>query len=191
MIELLRARRELDARARWSREEADYVAANRINPEAVNAHAGLLTVTNCEFFGNGYFAFADDHGVRSAVIEVYGEDDETSVDICAWALDRAGTFATMFGSDALGAARVSNPATWAFGGVLKIFRTPLKWLQAGCQGCCILDHRYVSIWLREAVGYGIEVEDEEHGLQLAAMLNPPRFDERRLLVPTVPWRRAA
>jgi hypothetical protein len=190
MIELLRARKQLDARAAWTAETAAYVAENGIDMEAVNNHAGLLVLCRCKFHG-GYFDFDDGEGVTAAVIEVYDADDESVIDLCSWPVGKPCAFATFLGSDALGMARVTNPATWAMGGALKVFRTPLGWLQAGCQGLCILDCRHVSIWLRSAVGYRIEVEDEQHGLALAGWLNPRPFDERRIMAPRTQRRQAA
>jgi hypothetical protein len=121
------------------------------------------------------------------VIEVLGEDDETVIDLCAWPLNRPSTFGTVLGCDALGMARVVNPATWAFGEVLKIHKTPLDWIKAGCSGCCILNHRHAACWLREALG-PIAVEDIEHARQLDAVLNLRQFPRPQILVPRAPER---
>lgn len=190
MADLFRARKQLDARARWTQAEAAYVAEHGISTEAVNAFAGLLTITNCQFDGRGHFDFADDGGIPSAVIEVYGEDDATVIDLCVWPITRPCAFATMLEVDALGLARVTNAATWALGDALHIYRTPLRWLQTGCKGLCILDHRYVSVWLREALG-PIMAEDLDHARQLYSWLNPPAFPKGRILVPRKTERRAA
>ena len=190
MFELLLARQQFYQRADWTKATADYVAEHDIDLAAVNAYAGLITVTDCTFPGNGHFTLADEGGKAAAVIEVLDEDDETIIDLAAWPVDRPDAFATMFDADALGMARVVNPATWAFGGVLNVWRTPLRWLQAGCQGCVILDHRNVASWLREALG-PIEVEDVEHAKQVEAMLNLPPWPRKQILVPRSPERRAA
>ncbi|MGE3875951.1 MAG: hypothetical protein AB7F74_23600 [Parvibaculaceae bacterium] len=169
------------SRAHWTPEASAYVARHRIDMAAVNAFAGLLAVIPCDFAGNGTFDFAEFGGTPAVVIEVYAEDDETTVDLVAWPLDRPESFATMLGSDALGMARVFNPATWAFGHVLNVFRTPLAWLQAGCDGCAVLDHRNVAGWLGKALG-PIQAEDIAHARQIDAWLNP-KFDKRNILVP--------
>jgi hypothetical protein len=183
MTDLLMARANFLVRADWTKETASYVAVNNIDLEAVNAYAGTIVVLNCQFFGNGHFDFNDDEGKPGVVIEVYAEDDETTIDFCAWPIDNPGGFATLLGAaEALGMARVTNPATWAFGGVLNVHRMPLTWLQAGCGGCCILRHRYVSAWLGGALG-AIQAEDVDHARQLDRWLNPPRFDRCRILVP--------
>jgi hypothetical protein len=128
-LDLLLARRDFYSRAMWTREAADYVATNAIDLESLNCHAGLIAITNCEFCGNGAFYFADEadeDGKSAAVIEVYGEDDETVVDLCSWPSDNPDSFATIYGAEALGLARASNAATWSFGGALNLYRTPLR-----------------------------------------------------------------
>src|SRR5262245_1044976 len=124
-LALIRGQLELYARADWNAATAAYVAEHDIDLAAVNAHAGLIAITNCHFIGNGHFALADEGGTAATVIEVLGEDDETVIDFCAWPSDKPGTFATMFGADALGMTKVVNSATWSFG-VLNIYRTPLR-----------------------------------------------------------------
>ena len=190
MIDDLLARAEFLHRAEWTPDTAAYVSANGIDLDALNRHAGVIALMRCHFFGNGSFILDEEEGKPAAVIEVYAEDDETTVDLCAWQVDKPDTFATMLGADALGMAQVTNVATWALGGVLNVHRTPLRWLQAGCQGCCVLDHRYVPVWLGGVPG-AIQAEDVEHARQLDAWLNPPRFDRRRILIPRSGERQAA
>lgn len=176
------------ARAQWTRAAAQYVTKHGINLSAVNRFCGTLVVICCNFIGNGHFVF-DDDGTPAVVIEIYGEDDETTIDLCAWPVEAPENFATMLGADGLGMARVINSATWAFGSVLHIYRTPLRWLQAGCDGAVVLDHRYVSAWLGQALG-SIRAEDIDHARHLHALLNT-RFDMRRILVPRLTESRRA
>jgi hypothetical protein len=117
MLRLLRTRQLLYDRADWTAATAAYVAVHGIDLAAINAYAGLITITNCQLYGNGLFDLADEGGDASVVIEVLGEDDETVIDLCAWPLNTPNAFGTMLGCDALGMARVVNPATWAFGQV--------------------------------------------------------------------------
>jgi hypothetical protein len=175
--------------ARWSEEVDRYVRLNAIDLEALNAHAGILVVTPCTF-DNGRFQFHDD-GKPAVVIEVLGADAETTIDLAAWPVDTPEAFATALGdADALGIANVDNPATWALGNVLRMHRMPLAWLKAGCGGCCILNNRYVHIWLGKALG-PVAVEDIEHGRLLATMLDPRPFPRNQILVPQSALRRAA
>ena len=117
-----------------------YIRAHELDLEEVTAHAGCLAVTNCTF-GRWCFTF-DNAGEPSVVIEVYDDDDETPIDLVAWPAERPQTFATALGFAAvMGAAGVVNPASWAFGQRLRVFRTPLRWSQARCPGVVILDYK--------------------------------------------------
>jgi hypothetical protein len=73
---------------------------------------------------------------------------------------------------------------------LKIHKTPLDWVKAGCSGCCILNHRHVAYWLSEALG-PLAVEDVEQARQVDALLHPRPFPKIRILVPKAPDRQAA
>lgn len=190
MMELLRARAQLYATAAWTSTESDYVAANNIVPEAVNAHAGLLAILPCCFDGRGYFSFDGERLHMAAVIEAYDEDAETPADLVAWPIDKPAAFATAVGFGALGIDQVTNPATYAFGGKLLIHRTPLNWLKSGCKGVVVLHHEHAGCWLREALG-NILAEDEEHARQLASWINPKPFDRKRILYPRKAEGRAA
>ena len=181
-------RAEFFSRAHWSVEASAYVAKNGVDMQAVNARGILLSIIDSNFFGNGHFDFADEGGTPAVVIEVLG-DDEATIDLVAWPVDHSETFATMLGSDVLGMARVLSPATWTAGYALNVFKTPLRWLQAGCDGCVVLDHRNVPAWLGKVSG-PIQAEDVDHARQLDAWLNP-RFDRRRILVPRNSATRAA
>jgi hypothetical protein len=189
-LDLAYAQLQLYARADWNSAAKDYVNKHCLVLAAINAHAGLIAVTKCTFHGSGHFTLADEGGTAAVVIEVLAEDDETVIDFCAWPTDKPGTFATMFGADALGMTKVVDPATWSFGGVLDIYRTPLRWLQAGCDGCVILNHKHVAIWLRDGLG-PIRVEDVEHALQLEKMLNLPPWPRSKILIPHSPEKRPA
>lgn len=168
--------------ADWSQEVAAYVNLHELDLEAVNAYAGILAIVGCKFLGNGAFKF-DAGGEPGVVIEVLADDAETTIDLVAWPVDASEAFATAVGDGyALGIGNVTNAASWALGNVLRIHRTPLAWLQAGCSGVCALDHRFMTHWLRAALG-PIAVEDAEHGRQVLAMLNPRPFPKNRIIVP--------
>src|SRR5207248_7414796 len=97
-----------------------YAQNHRIEMDTTRAHAGSLGAARCTFDSWGHFIF-DGEGERAIVIEAYGEDDATTIDLVAWPQERPGSFATALGAaPVLGAARIINPATWAFGGMLRI-----------------------------------------------------------------------
>src|SRR5262245_4407573 len=105
-LDLLMARRDFFSRADWTTATAAYVAASGIDMTVVGNHAGILTIIDCYFIGNGHFAFEGNKLEPAVVCEVYAEDDETTIDLCAWPVDRPGCFASLLGSDALGLSRV-------------------------------------------------------------------------------------
>ena len=155
----------------------------------VHAHAGILAVLPCAIEG-GRFDF-DEGGWPAVVIEVLDEDDETTVDLCAWLADRPDCFGTALGAAVvLGATNITNPATWAFDGLLHIHRRPLDWMKAGCRGVVILDHRDSAVLLGSALGPMV-AEDEAHARDLKLMLCAPPVDPRNILLRVAMARRAA
>ena len=178
--------------AAWYPPRWAYLRQNGLDHQTVIAHAGFIAVMPIRFTDNG-FHFDEDGGAPAVVIEALAEDGETVLDLVAWPTIRPDRFTTAFGeADALGIGNILlNPGSWAFGRVLQMHRTPLGWLQGGCTGTCVLDHRFISYWLRQAPG-PIRAEDSEHARQLDLMLNPKPFPRSRIRVPPAPnLRRAA
>jgi hypothetical protein len=173
--------------ASWGQAEADYLKHHNLPMEAANAHCGGFFILPCAFDGSDLFTF-NAGGVSAVVIEVYGDDDETVIDLAAWPVDRPENFATAMGAALLGAARVCNPASW-FPGPLPIFRTPLKWLQARCQGVVVLDYKSAPLVLADALG-DLEAEDEAHQAELRRLLCRPFVNPRNIVAPRMA-RRAA
>ena len=82
---------------------------------------------------------------------------------------------------ALGVAHAANPATFAFGRPLRLFRTPLTWLQAGCDGAVPLDLRRAACRLRDIDG-PLAAEDPRHAADLRkAVIGSLRLD--RIVIP--------
>lgn len=168
-LPLLAARAELLCRAEPTIDWLDYVRNNAIDLPTVCRFAGLIAVTHCVFFDHGRFDFADPaerEAEAAAVIEALGDDGETVIDLVAWAVEQPGRFARLFGDVAvLGADRVGNPASYFAGQHLQIYKTPLRWLQAGCAGAVVIDPHGARIVLRRAVG-PIAGEDIQHARAL-------------------------
>jgi hypothetical protein len=88
-----------------------------------------------------------------AVIEIVAADAETVIDFVAWPTDNPAKFATLLGvADALGEESVENPATYFDGQALRVWRTPLRWLQSGCKGVVVLNSARAPRWLAAAPG---------------------------------------
>ena len=163
-VELLLARAELYERADPTAQWLAYIKAERIDARDCCPHCGLLAVTPCAFFSSRFdFAAPDEADAEpAAVIECLGDDGATIIDLCAWPLADPTRFAIMFGTAfALGIERVDNPATYFAGQHLQLYRTPLRWLQAGCDGAVILDQASAHLWLSRALG-NVAGEDREH-----------------------------
>lgn len=153
-----------------------------LNIDEIIAHCGSIARMNCRFDGKGYFHIHD-AGEPAIVFEVYDEDDSTTIDLCAFPIANPEIFSTAVGAAVvLGYARVINPATWAFEGMLAVHRTPLGWLKGGCQGVCILDHRVAPYALGEALG-PLLAEDEAHARTLKRMLCRPPVNPANILFP--------
>jgi hypothetical protein len=184
-LPLLAARDDLYSRAGPTPEWFDYTKANGIDPKTCYPFCGLLAVTACVFF-SGRFQFAgvnEDDAETSAVIECLGEDAETILDLCAWPFSDPARFATMFCTAlALGIDRIANPASYFLGRHLQLHRTPLRWLQADCDGAVILDHATAHLWLNRALG-PVAGEDREHAEAIRRAAVPPHLPASQILAP--------
>ncbi len=124
----------------------------------VQAHAGIYAITLARFWGGDHgdvmFDF-DPEGVPTAVIEAlqYDEMREQYVaDLVAWPLHDPVNFGTVLGphagADVLGVEQMVQRG----GRPLRVYCTPLEWLQAGCIGCVPLTGAGGRYWLDKAGG---------------------------------------
>ncbi len=158
----------------------DYLRKQGIDPEMAAAHAGIVSGFHCSFGGDGLFRF-DPDGEPCLVFEVLDEDAATVIDLCAFAVAAPERFGTAMGNaPALGLANITNAASWAFGTVMPIHRTPLGWLRDGGRGVVILDHRHAPAALGRALGK-ILAEDEAHALSLRGTLCRPPVDPANII----------
>ena len=74
----------------------------------------------------------------------------------------------------LGAWNIVDPCTWALGGILRVWRSPLTWLKDNCRGIVVLDYEWAGNLLRHALG-PILCEDDDLALAVDRILNPPKF----------------
>ena len=139
-----------------------YVRAEQLDIIQLAQRAIVVAVTHCRFFAPQRFEFSD-AGQLSAVIEVFGPDDETVIDLCAWPLKTPEQFATLLGRAAiLGSNALINPASWFADQKLRAWHTPLQWLKAGCSGIVPLEQsRRTHRMLGQALGQ-ITCEDRLH-----------------------------
>ncbi len=129
---------------KWFRE-------NGIDPAMVTNLTGPAVRLSLTIDDDGYIV-ADELGDQCLAFVVTGEDDETELDIVAFCIqdpERFGTFLNQAGL--CGTSAVLNPASF-YSGPCPLWSTPLRWLQAGCQGGCVLDADLARPVLSKAPG---------------------------------------
>jgi hypothetical protein len=89
----------------------------------------------------------------------------------------------------LGLWQAMAPGTYFMGGSLKLHRSPLAWLQAGCDGAAIVDRYLAGRQLLEAPGR-IAAEDKAHGREISLLLRGAADIDNKVIYP-VAMRRAA
>jgi hypothetical protein len=127
----------------------------------------------------------EESGAVMAVVHVVrGCDAETLIGLVAWCRDRPEEIFTYpAGLPALGLDQLDNPASYFAGGALRVHRSPLSWLRAGCQGIAPLDYEALWLTLKELPDiYALSAECVEHGHALQAALDPLPANVR-LVVP--------
>jgi|GEM_PF-6882648 len=121
----------------------------------------------------------------------HDQDGESLLDLVAWSYDDPGRFGVYAGvAPVLGLDQITNPASWSFGNILHVHRTPLNWLRANCHGVCILDHAMAPIVLGDALG-PLMAEDADHARDLKDVLCRSYVDPRSILVPASKLREVA
>lgn len=178
--------REISRAGGYSPECRAYLKRTGLKLSTIIAHAGFLTVTLAKFYGgnSGDRAFTvDQDGTPAAVIEALLFDhgrEQVTADYVAWPLTDPESFATAMGvndgADVLGPQNMVQRR----GSPLLVHRTPLAWLQAGCEGCVLLKPG-ARHWLHRAGGPFI-AEDADHGLELRDLLGANAL-RHRILVP--------
>jgi hypothetical protein len=155
---LLSMRSQLYAQGGLCPELFSSLRSYGLDHEMVLAHAGIYTVTTASFSGSNtgdaMFDF-DPDGVPTAVIGALQYDhahEQYVADLVAWPLHDPVNFATALGPHD-GAHVLGVEHMVQRGGLpLRVFRTPLEWLQAGCVGCVPLTEKGGRYWLDKAGG---------------------------------------
>jgi hypothetical protein len=185
---LLFMRREALRVGGWTPELRNYLRRHRINLEDCNAHAGYFNIALVKFWtgndGDQAFSF-DCDGQPAAVIEAVLYDSRLepfTADLVAWPIDDPGQFSTAMGVNDGADVLAPQNMVQRGGKPLRIHRTPLKWLQAGCDGCVLLKSG-ARHWLRRAGG-PYACEDVAHGHDIRDMLGADA-KRHKILVPQI------
>jgi hypothetical protein len=171
-----------------SPELIDYIDHYNLDQKTILANAGILTLVLARLVpvkGGWTFEF-DADGIPSAVVEAILFDVEREpyvADLVAWPLHDPHTFATAMGprggADVLGA--LSMPMRGK--SPLQVFRTPLQWLQAGCEGCVPLNEDGGRFWLAKAGGPFV-VQNLQDGRWMRQLLGKS-CSHQSILIPSV------
>ena len=184
MIDIIEARSDLYARADPTDRFIDFIHAQGLDLDVIDRFAGISALAEIIICGKGRFDFAPaghPDAVTGFVLEAFDADDETTVDLVGWPIDHPDKPVSMFGRiGLLGAANAANPASFYFDKPLRIARNPLRWLQAGGTGACVIDPRRAAFELIDASQMGrIAGEDRAHTRDLIrlaeSIINRSRF----------------
>jgi hypothetical protein len=194
MIELLDAQFDFLCRAddRLGQTQlVQYARKHEIDLGRAYTFAGLcavLPVTDC---GGGRFDFRDTtDDVEAFVCEAFGSDGETCLDLVAWPLGDPCHVLTMFGHAVLLGERQARSAySYSFNRPLTLHRTPLEWLQSGCEGATIVDATKAGRVLVDLPGR-VAARDAQHAREICAMIDTA-FPRDRVLIPSNSGRAAA
>jgi len=140
--------------------------------------AGLVGLEHVELFNDLFQPMPG--GVAAYIAPVL--DRGELVDLVTWPLDRPVRWALRLGvAFALGADAIAEARLFPrSAGPLPLFRTPLSWLLAGCEGACIL--RPEDAWRELADIAEVVAQDIGHGRAIEKMLSPPRRPRPKVLV---------
>lgn len=169
----------------------DYVRKHGIDIRTVTEKTGPFMTALIKDHGSGRFDFEDGSDGRPGFVCVaYGADGTTPVDLVGWHLANPSHVMSLLGRCGfLGLAEALNPLTYLFDTPLVIHRTPLEWLQAGCEGAAIVTPRVVG-WQMVDVPGRMAARDHDHGNELIKIARSI-VDVSRIVVPARTRRVAA
>ncbi len=180
MIDLLRLRADVLVHARPS---VAYCRARGLDWSPIEAACGGVFLVPVR--PDRAWFDVDPDGVEAAVCQARGPDSVEVVDLVAWSLDNPARWWTAIGAAVvLGEAVAHNPATGFGGAPLRLFRHPLRWLQAGCDGAVILDPARGGRWLLDLPVAAVAAEDDAHAAELSAVRDAT-VDRVAIVVPAV------
>jgi len=169
-----------------------YTRTNKINAGFSPAHVGACAIVPIIDCGNRCFDFHNTHqdALKAFVMEVYGKDGESVVDLIAWPLDRPRHVMTMFAECGLiGLWEAMRSANYVFDFPLPMYRTPLDWLKSGCRGAAVVTPHIAARQLLDIPGR-VSARDVRHGRELQALMQSV-IPKDRVVIPVGIGRAAA
>ena len=168
----------------FSSDAVRLVRDHGIDHRSIATAVGALGVVPVTFSGR-FFDFDDDEGELAVVVEVFGDDGETVIDLAAWRPSAPTVIATFSGrASILGEAVAWNPASYFGGRPLRVYRDATKWLVDSCHGVVIADMARSARALQDVLATmgAIAAEDEAHAAQISDAI-AGLADLSRILVP--------
>ena len=163
-LNLLRARTDLIQHARPS---LSYVKSQCIDWASAEMACGGIFMVPAQAVPPQSFRI-DPAGSEAAIVEVYDEYGLT-VDLVCWRPADPSRWRCLIGAaPALGRVKAVDPATYVFDEPLKLYKTPLRWLQQRCYGAALLDPDRGARWLLNVAPPAIAAEDEAHAAAIHA-----------------------
>jgi len=140
---------------------ATYLRNHGVHVATAYALAGPICLHRVKFGWRNIFSF-DVDGEPALVSIVPDVDGESEIDLLAWSATDPLKFGTFLGvAGLLGADHVINPSSYFQGAPLRCHRTPLGWLQSGCNGIVVLSAAKARPLLARRLG-PILAEDKRH-----------------------------
>lgn len=165
----------------------DYLEKQSIDITKVAGFCGSLTVLPITTLPNNRFDLPD-HGadaVEGVVIEAYGEDGETVIDLVAWPVTDPFDVRTLLGRVSMvGLWAALNPGTYTFNYPLVMHRSPLAWLQANCEGAAVVIPKLAVRTFLEITDMGgrLGAQDAAHARDLQKMIHA-LVDRAEIVIP--------
>ena len=171
---------EFNLRSEPQLDLANWLESRSVDVPKVLNLAGPIVEHDIVVFQSSTFDFAAPRSagsVRAVVHVAVDEDAETPIDLVAWTRERPDRILRCLGvAQAIGINQLFNPASYFAGRPLRIHRSALAWLAAGCDGMVPLD----CAAIRNRLGFlPLELEDCRlaaesltHGRALRAALGP-------------------
>ena len=182
--------REFNLRSEPQLELANWLESQGVDVPQILNLAGPIVEHDIIVFPGAMFDFATPgsaDSVRAVVHVAVGEDAETPVDLVAWTREQPDRILRCLGiAQAIGIDRLFNPASYFAGRPLRVYRSALAWLAAGCDGlvpldCAAIRHHLDCLRLDNC---RLAAESLTHGRALRAALAPLPA-HIRILVPRV------
>jgi hypothetical protein len=159
--------------ARWLESQAVDV------PQVLN-FVGPIVEHDIVVFPNTMFDFAapgSADSIRAVVHVAVGEDAETPIDLVAWTRERPDRIFRCLGvARAIGINQLFDPASYFAGRPLRVYRSALAWLAAGCDGVVPLDcaaiRHHLDLLPAELDDCRLAAESLTHGRALRDALAP-------------------